>query len=1572
VAAKFLELKLLKVWGRARSSPSSFFLYVRRHSPISVPGNIGKPTAAPPKARTRPKKEAISRGLSDRPGWAITGDDGWATTTRPAGACGGSLSYVPQYKFGVESYNNKTITIQCVNSGYCLVGQTSSFWINRERQVDGPVPPPPPKCGGCEDGKDEDVGNPIDPATGNKYERETDIAGGASGLTLTRSYNSQLTHHDLGLGFGWSSTPLAQLKVFGVIVHLIRASGRGEVYSCPSSGVCTKDADALFTLTKDASGYTLSHKNGSTQRFGTHGLLQSETDSTGKTATYAYGANNKLSVVTGPYGHTLSFTYNGSRIATVTSGAGTLSYSYDANGNLIKVTYPNGQAKHYHYENTAFPRYLTGISHEEMGGPITRYATFAYDTSGMAVLTEHAGGVQRYTATYDAITQTTVKDVANVATVISFSQPQAVSGWNFNGTTDGWMTYNATATTAADRITMTATAVDPQLYRSVSSFSGRTNRYVMVRLRQTAAGAWEGKLFYATAGHGYSASYYKGIPMPTGLTVGGDWVTAVWDMHNLSAGGSDWMNNSITSLRLDFSNASGAQFQIDWIRHGDVNYANKNAIAKMNVTDGKSVAKTFDPNNNLTCKKDEEGRVTTYTYNSTNQKLSETVGRLGSCASPITTSATRTTTYTYKSPTVSLPTSITRPSVYAGQSAVTTLTYGDASKPNLPTVITQSGYTPTGTPVSRAVSLTYNAAGQVASINGPRTDVNDVTTLAYHTCTTGGACGQLASVTNALGHVTTYNSYDANGRVTQVTAPNGLVTGYAYDARGRVVTVTQTPPGGGARVTRYTYNAAGDVTSVTFPDGVALAYTYNAARKLTRVTDNAGNYVDYSYDLKGNRTAETTRDPAGALVRSLSTAYDLRNRASHINAGGSVTTLVHDALGNLLEATDPNQGQAGSGLKTTHQYDALNRLLGTIDALSGTTSYGYDKADRLTQVTAPNNATTAYAYDDLGNLLSETSPDRGTTTYAYDAAGNLLQKTDARGVTVSYSYDALNRVTSIDYPGTSEDVSLAYDSGPYCTAGIGRLCEVVDGSGTTQFGYDAFGNVITHRTTALGVTYVTSYTVDAGDRVLSLTYPSGRTVTYGRDTLRRVSHASALVNGATQTLVSGRTYRADGRLTGQSFGNGINEVRDYNLKGELTYQAVGAIDTRLYGYDPNGNLTSLQSLPQVGSYHYDALDRLTTDQITSSPSSTRSFTYDGNGNRLSENGTSYHYTNNTNRLTQRGTTTITTDNAGNTTNDGTYTYVYNNDGHLHQVLQGTTVIATYTYNHQRQRTRKVTANGTTLFHYDLEGNLIAETQANGTPLKEYVWVDSVPVAQITIAGGETVAYLHTDHLGTPRVATDGSQSKVWGWEGEACGATSPTGSITNNLRFAGQYYDSETGLHYNWNRYFDPRSCRYISSDPIGLEGGINTYVYVNGNPLRWIDPTGESAAAEAAGVGAVVFCARNPQACVNAARALGAALGIGGGATMAPTNTDDSRNDASSESRSIPMPDRPSCGCTCICRADANDNIPGNIKPGDKTFAFGQATAANCAEASKQAKRAATRALGKQPKHVGCRCNGS
>ncbi len=201
-----------------------------------------------------------------------------------------------------------------------------------------------------------------------------------------------------------------------------------------------------------------------------------------------------------------------------------------------------------------------------------------------------------------------------------------------------------------------------------------------------------------------------------------------------------------------------------------------------------------------------------------------------------------------------------------------------------------------------------------------------------------------------------------------------------------------------------------------------------------------------------------------------------------------------------------------------------------------------------------------------------------------------------------------------DYPDASENVAYTYDS---CTLGKGQLCAVTDASGSSVFGYDAYGNRVTEDHTELGELYHTVSTYDARDRIATITHPDGRLVSYTRDALGRIASVSATVNGASQTISSNRLYRADGVLRQQTFGNALVETRTHDLRGWMSSQVLGTVDSRVYdGYDPNGNLTSLVGTDDSGDFGYDALDRLTSEDW--SVIADRSYSYDANANRLSK------------------------------------------------------------------------------------------------------------------------------------------------------------------------------------------------------------------------------------------------------------------------------------------------------------------------------------------------------------------
>lgn len=147
------------------------------------------------------------------------------------------------------------------------------------------------------------------------------------------------------------------------------------------------------------------------------------------------------------------------------------------------------------------------------------------------------------------------------------------------------------------------------------------------------------------------------------------------------------------------------------------------------------------------------------------------------------------------------------------------------------------------------------------------------------------------------------------------------------------------------------------------------------------------------------------------------------------------------------------------------------------------------------------------------------------------------------------------------------------------------------------------------------------------------------------------------------------------------------------------------------------------------------------------------------------------------------------------------------------------------------------ATQTSYFIYDEAGHVIGEYDANGNPIQEHIYLGDRPVA--VVQNNTTMSYVTTDQLNTPRVVTDSNRNVVWQWNSDPFGNGQPTGSLTYNLRFPGQYFDAETGHNYNYNRDYDPGTGRYVESDPKGLKGGINTYIYGNANPIRYTDMFG-------------------------------------------------------------------------------------------------------------------------------------
>ena len=793
---------------------------------------------------------------------------------------------------------------------------------------------------------------------------------------------------------------------------------------------------------------------------------------------------------------------------------------------------------------------------------------------------------------------------------------------------------------------------------------------------------------------------------------------------------------------------------------------------------------TYDASGNPATRTDYNGNQTTYTYDATrNLQLSRTEAAGTALARTITTQW---------HPTLRLPTQVTEPGLQ------TDLSY-DVSGNLLSLTVTD-----TATSATRTWAYSYSASGQVLSIDGPLPGSADTTSITYHNCAFGNECGQPASVTNPAGHITGFLTYDGNGLPLTISDPNGTVATLSYDGRQRLTSTTV-----GTETTSIDYWPTGLIKKITSPDGSFAQYDYDDAQRLDEISDSDGNRIEYTLDGAGHVLAETIYDPLDVVVFSRTRSFDDFGRLEdEVGSASQTASYTYDLNGNVLSEEDP------TGRVTSFAYDPLNRLATIEDPALSVSAFTYDASDRLLSVDDPRNLVTNYGYNGFGEQTLLASPDTGATVTTRDAAGNVDVSTDARNEAGDYSFDVLGRLTGIVYG--DQTVAYDYDGGPF---GAGQLTQVTDGSGSTDFSYDAQGRVVLREQTTGSVGLDVAYGYDISGRLTSLTTPSGQIIGF--------SYANGRVSGVTvnsQSVVSQVGYAPFGPTTGWLWANGATTTRSYDTDGQLVYLA-SAGESSTFSYYPDGRIQSRQdsdpvSVPLATGATTFSVSSASNHLNTATGLEPKSFYFDAAGNTLSDG----------------------------TLSDGTLSYGYDDAGRLVQATVGATTTS-YAHNGLGERVSKTDGQEMVRFAYDEAGHLIGEYDGSGALIQETVWFGDIPIATLRPdgQGGVDVFYVHTDHLNTPRKVTrPGDNAIVWRWDSDPFGQTEAdedpdgdTNLFTFNLRFPGQYFDQETGLHYNYFRDYDAVTGRYIQSDPIGLDGGLNTYLYASANPLRFTDPSG-------------------------------------------------------------------------------------------------------------------------------------
>jgi RHS repeat-associated protein len=850
---------------------------------------------------------------------------------------------------------------------------------------------------------------------------------------------------------------------------------------------------------------------------------------------------------------------------------------------------------------------------------------------------------------------------------------------------------------------------------------------------------------------------------------------------------------------------------------------------------------TYDGNGYLASSTDWNGNLTTY--------VNDLRGEPTTINAAVGTPQARTTTITYVS-NFHLPSQIVTPGLttnlaYDANGNVLTKTLIDTTTTSVP-------YVTNGT--TRAWTYTWNNF-LLASVLGPRTDVSELTSFVYD------STGVLSKQTNALGQITAVTQHTPGGLPLTIVDSDGVATILTYDARQRLLTSTLSTSAG-PLITRFNYDLAGSLLTTTLPDGSALTNAYDAAHRLTSVTDLFGNSINYTLDALGDRTLVQVKNPSETVTQQHADVFDALGRVlQDIGGMGQTTVYTYDNNSNALAVTPPSP----SGI-ITYAYDALNRLSTAKDpSPGGTTTTTYDAHDRVLTVEDANSHTTAYVYNGFGDTIQTVSPDSGTSVFHYDLDSNQTESVKAGPLTADTTYDALDRPLATTYPGHPKlSVARTYDQATGHGFGVGRLTSATDRVGSLSLTYDERGNVVQEARVVTGEGTLNTLTAfDAVSRVAAITYPSGTVVACQRDSMGRVTSVTAEPPGASSSsnVVTGVAYQPFGPESGLTFGNGVTGAYGYDLDYRPTTRVetgTAEIQGLAYAYYPNNSvqtITDAVTSANTQAFTYDALDRLTGAISGSGGYGTFGFTWDPVSNMKTQtlNGakTTYTIATDSNRLKKEviGSTTETLDSTA--------------AGNMHTVTSGSTVLDTFKYNHADQLASATTTSTAAKYRYDLfgqrlekllsgsnpivyefsrtDGSLLSENDLHQGVTADYIYLNGRPIGEVNPTTGG-LYFTHTDRLGTPQKLTSSTQAVAWSALYQPFGSTgiSVTGTLTTqSLRLPGQQFDPETQLYHNGFRDYDPGFGRYVESDPIGLAGGVNTYVYVGGNPLKTIDPNG-------------------------------------------------------------------------------------------------------------------------------------
>jgi RHS repeat-associated protein len=652
---------------------------------------------------------------------------------------------------------------------------------------------------------------------------------------------------------------------------------------------------------------------------------------------------------------------------------------------------------------------------------------------------------------------------------------------------------------------------------------------------------------------------------------------------------------------------------------------------------------------------------------------------------------------------------------------------------------------------------------------------------------------------NAVAQTTTYTH--AGDLIGSITDHRGRRTEFLYDEYGNMLQKKYLAGTADAFTEKFTYTSDFDqVKTYTDPRNKVTTMTYDAKGNVTQVKDPLNNVTNMTYDSQGHVLTMTSGSGGNTITRTYT--YDV-NDVRTVTEGGYTSTFTTDTLGRVSAMTD------GRGNVSYYEYDNRSRLIKATDPNGKITQLQYDGNGNITKVTDAANAITQYAYDPRNRLASITDPFNVVEQWTWDNKGNLATYKDRRNKTTTFSYDALDRLSGTIYAdATSTTFGYSYPAG--------GLAEMTMSEGTKVI-TRRFDNRdrLSYEVTPQGRI---DYAYDAADRRSSMTVQNQTPITYTWDDGDRVT---ALTQGARNIALA---------------------YDQANRRSKITFP--GTLEQRMNYAKPWGRPSAISYFSGATPVQLDALTDASFDGDGRPISRTATAAANGIPNAVNTLPTAFTASYTNNRLTTFNGAAWTYDTQGNLTADGTNTYVWDVRNRLTQIRQGATVTASFEYDALNRRTKKIIGTASTEYLHDGLTPVQEKRVGDITQLITGPGIDDY-LSRVTTTTGATPTtttrnYL-TDFLGSTTALADdaGAIKTTYGYEpyGEATVAGEAT---VNSFQYTGRENDG-TGLMYYRARYYHPKAKRFIAEDPIGQAGGLNLYSYVEGDPMTFIDPDGES-----------------------------------------------------------------------------------------------------------------------------------